>query len=132
MFQIDTMSRTPVYEQIIGQLKKFILNGVIVPGQQVPSIRGLSIDLTINPNTILKAYSELDSKGIIHSVPGKGYFVCPDALKILKKEHLNKLDELTAMLSNMALAGVPKEDILKCVSDAYELKVTRKEQTNDD
>lgn len=133
MFQIDAMSRKPVYEQIKEQLEKFILNGTIAQGEQIPSVRSLSMELSINPNTILKAYSELDSRGLIHSVPGKGYFVCENALKIMAEFSLGKLDELNAVLTDMAMAGVPKEEILKRVEDAYShTKTHEREVGNND
>lgn len=119
MFYIDVMSRTPVYEQIKSQLERFILNGTIAPGEQIPSVRSLSLELSINPNTILKAYSELDRMGLVHSVPGKGYFVCEDAPDIMSASKYEKLDELSAMLADMALAGIPKEEILQRVNEAY-------------
>jgi len=76
MFQIDTMSRMPIYEQVVNQLEYFVLNGILKEGEQIPSVRNLSVDLSINPNTIQKAYFELDKRGIIQSVPGRGCFVC--------------------------------------------------------
>ena len=72
MLYIDVMSRTPVYEQIITQIEKLIGAGIMKEGEQLPSVRSLSIQLSVNPNTIQKAYGELDAKGIIGSVPGKG------------------------------------------------------------
>ena len=70
MFQIDPMSREPVYEQIIQQVQQFILTDVLQPGGQIPSVRSVSMTNSINPRTILKAYTELDAKGLIQSVPG--------------------------------------------------------------
>ena len=60
MFHIDPLSRKPVYEQIIDQMERFVLTGLMKPGTQLPSVRSLSMELSINPNTIQKAYSELD------------------------------------------------------------------------
>ena len=119
MFQIDPLSRIPVYEQIKNQLEKFILNGTIHPGEQIPSVRGLSLELSINPNTILKAYSELDRRGLICSVPGKGYFVCENAMQLLNADKTASLHSLTENLIEMALAGVKREDISLCVENAY-------------
>ena len=76
MFQIDAMSREPVYEQIIHQVEQFILTDVLQPEAQIPSVRSVSMTNSINPRTILKAYTELDARGLIQSVPGKGYYVC--------------------------------------------------------
>ena len=72
MFQIDIMSRIPVYEQLIRQTEKFILLGVLREGTKLPSVRQLSAELSINPNTIQKAFTELDRRGIIFSVKGTG------------------------------------------------------------
>ena len=86
MFQIDAMSREPVYEQIIHQVEQFILTDVLQPEAQIPSVRNVSMTNSINPRTILKAYTELDARGLIQSVPGKGYYVCADAQqKLLEK-----------------------------------------------
>lgn len=86
MFQIDAMSREPVYEQIIHQVEQFILTDVLQPEAQIPSVRSVSMTNSINPRTILKAYTELDARGLIQSVPGKGYYVCADAQqKLLEK-----------------------------------------------
>ena len=72
MFQIDALSRVPVYEQLVDQMEKLVLSGLLKAGDPMPSVRSLSLDLLINPNTIQKAYSELDRRGILMSVPGKG------------------------------------------------------------
>ena len=121
MFQIDAMSRVPIYEQIIEQLERFIMTGSIKEGDQIPSVRNMSIELNINPVTILKAYSELDSRGLIHSVPGRGYFVCENAKAILAENRMGRLDELSEIVSEMALLGIPKDKITEIVNKAYEL-----------
>jgi GntR family transcriptional regulator len=119
MFQIDQMSRKPIYEQIIEQTERFVMTGLLKQGEQIPSVRCLSMELSINPNTIQKAYSELDLRGVIHSVPGKGCFVCNDAINILAEYKRNKLFELSQIISDMAIAGVAKEEIIQCVEDAF-------------
>ena len=120
MFTVDAMARTPVYEQIRDQLEKFILSGIMKPGEQLPSVRSLSIELSINPNTILKAYSELDNKGVITAVPGKGYFVCDNARDILWMSARRRLGELRAQIRDMALAGIEKSEIYRLTDLAYE------------
>lgn len=119
MFQIDPLSRTPVYEQIKNQLERFILNGTIRPGEQIPSVRSLSLELSINPNTILKAYSELDKRGLICSVPGKGYFVCENAMQLLHEDKIASFRPLVEQLTEMAMAGVLREEVLRCVDEAF-------------
>ena len=75
MFHVDTMSREPIYEQLIRQMEDLVLSGLLKAGDQLPSVRGLSIELAVNPNTIQRAYSELDARGILCAVPGRG--CCP-------------------------------------------------------
>ena len=117
--QLDAMSRTPVYEQIVDEVERFMLSGAMKPGDQLPSVRGLSTELSINPNTILKAYGELDASGLIFSVPGRGYFISGDAYDILKEKEEKKLDELKGQFMQFALVGIDKEQVLRCVEEAY-------------
>ncbi len=71
MISVDNFSRIPVYQQIIDEIKEDIIVGVLSPGEQLSSVRELSIGLSINPNTVQKAYIELERQGLIYSVPGK-------------------------------------------------------------
>ena len=79
MFQIDRMGRKPIYEQIIEQTELMIASGVLKPGDQLPSVRALSQMLSANPNTLQKAYAELEREGITTSAPGNGRFIGKDA-----------------------------------------------------
>lgn len=115
MFRIDGMSRTPVYEQIIEQVEKLVSLGIMKAGDQLPSVRSLSIELSVNPNTIQKAYSELDSRGIAKSVPGKGCFISDDAEDALKNAGRKKLTTLSELVRELALSGVTKEEIAEAV-----------------
>ena len=126
MFQIDPMSRTPIYEQIIEQTEKFILTGAISPGDQIPSVRSVSVQLSVNPVTILKAYTDLSNRGLIQSVPGRGYFVCSDAREKLSEGKASLLSEVSALASELALAGIPMETVIKKIEEAYG-KCIRKE-----
>ena len=62
---VDTLSRRPIYEQLIDNVKKSVLCGTLAPGEQMPSVRALAVELAVNPNTIQKAYAELERLGII-------------------------------------------------------------------
>ncbi len=119
MFQIDVMSRIPIYEQLIEQVEKFILTGTVSPGEQIPSVRSLSVELSINPVTILKAYNELSARGLIHSVPGRGYFVCTDARDVLSENKRDLLEKLYEMASELALAGISKAELYEVIDTAY-------------
>lgn len=119
MFQIDVMSRTPVYEQLVGQVEKFILTGILSEGDKIPSVRSLSMELSVNPNTIQKAFSELDRRGLINSVPGKGCFVSEKAKKALQVSRRGNLKGLSDQIRELALAGVSKEEVISCVEKVF-------------
>ena len=128
MFQIDIMSRTPVYEQIISQLENFVLTGILKAGDKVPSVRNLSATLSINPNTIQKAYSELDNRGIIYSVPGKGCFIHEEAKTTIMKKKQSELVDLVERIQELKLAGISISQILQCVETIFN---TEKESQHD-
>ena len=120
MFQVDVMSRTPIYEQLIAQMEKFILTGTLREGDQIPSVRSLSVKLSVNHITILKAYNDVAGRGLIHAVPGKGYFVSDGAREKLSANKRSLLDELRSIADQLALAGVSKDDVLDVIAKAYE------------
>ncbi len=120
MWRIDNLSQTPVYEQLIEQVKRFILIGALHSGDALPSVRGLSVTLSVNPNTIQKAYSELTLRGILVAVPGKGLFVSENALEVLLSEAQKKVTELEGLVSLLKLSGIGKDEVLKSINKIYE------------
>ena len=96
MIVIDYQNRKPIYEQIVDRFQMLIIKGVLGPDAQMPSVRSLAAELSINPNTIQKAYSILEQQGFIYPVKGRGAFVSGDrALKEKKTEvFFGKLREL--------------------------------------
>jgi len=75
MFQIDLKSRKAIYAQIIDNFKRLIISGILQPDEKVPSIRELAQTITVNPNTVQKAYRELENQGYIYTVLGQGSFI---------------------------------------------------------
>ena len=120
MFQIDPLSKIPIYEQIINQLERFVISGALQAGDPLPSVRSLSVSLKANPNTIQKAYSELDGRGVIRSVPGKGCFVCEGAADILKSREKSRLSDLTRLCLELKAAGVTEEEMTAAVKKAFD------------
>ena len=116
---IDSMSRQPVYEQIVDQVEQMILSGLMRPGEQLPSVRSLSLELSINPNTIQKAYAELDGRGIIYTLPGRGGFVSQNAPELLAEARRSRLGTVRELARELALAGVPEDEVLACLRSAY-------------
>ena len=119
MLLIDKLSGKPVYEQIVDGIEKNILMGIYQPGSVLPSLRELSVTLGINPNTIQKSYAELIRRGVIIPSPGSGTYVAPDAPARIREAAEGKINQLEEMVANLALAGIPKEEVLAAVSAVY-------------
>ncbi|OPZ72353.1 MAG: HTH-type transcriptional repressor YtrA [Firmicutes bacterium ADurb.Bin456] len=112
MFELDLRSRAPIYEQLMEKIKELIINNVLKPDQQLPAVRVLASELTINPNTIQKAYRELEHLGYIYSVPGKGSFVKPavPGTNTVRMQTLEK--KLAKIVSEMLYLGVSPREII--------------------
>ncbi len=119
MFVIDSQSKVPVFEQIINQTEEFILKGILLPGDPMPSVRKLSLTLSINPNTVQKSFNELDNRGLISSLPGRGCFMSENAKEIVSEKKKDTLSDLRNLMSEYKLAGVPVEKIQKIVDEVY-------------
>ena len=118
MISIDKMSRVPIYEQIETEIKDLIRTGLLKPGDRIPSVRALSIQLSINPNTSQKAYLSLDRHGLITSVAARGSFVSENAIAILTKAERKKLPELEALMGELLKSGISKEELQQALDNA--------------
>ncbi|MFC0561021.1 GntR family transcriptional regulator [Halalkalibacter alkalisediminis] len=118
MFQLDIRSRVPIYEQLVEKWKELIIHEVYQPDQQLPSVRVLAQELTVNPNTIQKAYRELENQGYIYSIPGKGKFVAPQATTTNNEKVIKLKQELLKLLSEALYLGIDKEEILSLITEA--------------
>lgn len=111
MIKIDYRDHRPIYEQIKDEFKNLIFHGLIESDEQMPSVRDLSSKLAINPNTIQRAYKELENEGYIYSVKGRGSFAAsPDRAQTeLKKAKL--FSELDAIVEELLYLGVSAAQI---------------------
>ncbi len=111
MFTINYRDARPIYEQVKDSLRRSIITGVLATDDKIPSVRELAGQLAINPNTIQKAYRELETEGYICSVPGKGSFVCTrsEADLARQKELLGKFDEL---VTELGYIGIDKPQLI--------------------
>lgn len=110
MILIDYQDARPIYEQIVEKFEKLIVRGILEPDSQMPSVRSLAMELSINPNTIQKAYAELERRGYLYSVKGRGNYVAfNDRLKNKKKEEL--LAKFLALKNEAQELGISKEEI---------------------
>lgn len=111
MIWIDYTDATPIYEQIVSKYKNLIVKGALAPNEKMPSVRNLAMDLSINPNTIQKAYAELERQGFIYTVKGRGNFVADNAgLKDMKKQEI--LEKLDAIAKEAEDSGVDLEVLI--------------------
>ena len=94
--------------------------GDLAPEQLLPSVRSLSVELSVNPNTLQKAYVELERRGLCYTVPGNGRFIAPDAPERLRASRQALLVDVAQTATKLAQAGIPLGDVLTTVSSAYE------------
>jgi len=121
MFRIDNQSRQAVYEQIVKQVEKYVLSGLLASGDKMPSVRKLSVELNVNPNTVQRAYTELERSGVIVTAPGRGAFVTELSLNVLREARRRiNLQKLDTVLTELKVAGVEKEKILAIVQHVFE------------
>ena len=109
---IDNKSGTPIYDQIYTQIKSQIINGSLREDEMLPSIRGLAKDLRISFITTKHAYDELEKEGFLYTVPGKGCFVAPRTLELLREENLKKIESHMEQIAVLAAScNLTKEDL---------------------
>lgn len=118
MIVIDYQNRKPIYEQIVERFEMLIIKGVLEPDSQMPSVRALATELSINPNTIQKAYAMLEQQGYIYPIKGRGNFVSDSrTLREEKKEtFFHKMEEL---LEEGKEIGITKEECVYQVKHFY-------------
>lgn len=108
MITIDYTDRTPVYEQIINSIEKLIALGIMKEDDKLPSVRSLGIELSTNPNTIQKAYTALELRGVTYSVKGIGNFVAKNELKKKKVDEL--MENMEEIINNAVTFGLTEKE----------------------
>ncbi len=109
MITIDYKDRRPIYEQIVSSIEDLAVRGVLESDSQLPSVRQLAVELSINPNTIQRAYSQLEKTGVIYSVKGKGNFVAADPKRLREEKMEQILQEMEKLLRQALALGVGGE-----------------------
>ena len=117
MFNIDLSSRTPIYEQLYNNVVRLISSGALKAGDKLPPVRALACDLSVNPNTVSKAYKLLEQDGYIYSNVGKGSFIA-DNLNSLETQKQLALEKLGDALSSAVKLGLTREEIQNAVNYA--------------
>lgn len=120
-FSLDTKSGIPFYRQVIQMVEYNMYIGKLRPGDKLPTIRSLAITLKINPNTIAKAYNELEIRGLVQTQVGSGTFVSDKKIDITEIEYKRKVDELCAEVINKGKSlGMTKDEIVSAIKNFRE------------
>lgn len=121
MFQLDMTSHKSIYEQVVDNIKELIMTDVLAEGSKLPSVRELSRDLTVNPNTVQKAYRELEREGFVYTTAGVGTFACdkgkirPDPRRIAEIEK-----EIFSAFKALQYLGLSYEEAKNIVTEIIE------------
>ena len=122
LIAVDTRSRKPIYEQLVENIRACVLSGDLAPGEQLPSVRALAGELAINPNTIQRAYNELERVGVTVSVPGRGSFISEDISRLVDSRRRTSLEALDEKLREAKNAGVAKAEVIDLADKIWEDK----------
>lgn len=120
MLEIDKYSRIPIYEQLISEFERMIISDEISVNEPMPSVRILSQQLSVNPNTLQKAYAELEHRGLCFAVPGNGRFITKEAKELLLNEKRQGLLKIVQISNELRKCGIAKNEIIDAVNKAYD------------
>ena len=118
MYQLDLQSRTPIYQQLKEKILRLIMAGAIGQGDPLPSVRVMARELGINPNTVAKAYQDLEKSGLIYSVAGKGSFISGEET-LDRQMTASVLDRFREAVREARSAGVDRQTALALVEEVY-------------
>ena len=117
-FKLDTRSGVPVYRQIIDQVQGGIASGALARGDQIPTVRQVAVDLEINPNTVLRAYRELEIRGVLDTQQGTGTFISDRKIPQDEAEHGRQLEQLVSeFVARAGAGGFTVEELIESLRD---------------
>lgn len=118
MISIDYQDKRPLYEQIVEKMQHLIVKGIIGQDEKLPSVRALAIELSINPNTIQRAYAELESGGFIYTVKGRGNFASGKD-KWIADEKADVISNMTQDVKKAFALGIDKSELISVIDTIY-------------
>lgn len=120
LISIDSRSSKPIYEQIIDGMKENIMKKILRPNDKVPSVRELASIITANPNTVSRAYKELERQGLIVSIKGKGTYIADDYTQDVDYRKVNKIKEqIKNIIIDMHHMGIDESEFIEIVKEVY-------------
>lgn len=111
MVQLDLLDAKPIYEQVKDCIRHLVISGALVSDEKLPSVREMAAKLAINPNTIAKAYRELEEEGYIYSKSGKGTFVSPNK-EVQEQRTKDLLKEFDAVVEKLIYLSIPPQELV--------------------
>jgi GntR family transcriptional regulator len=115
-FRLDPHSGVPVYRQLIDQVQAAIARGALFPGDQLPTVRHVAVELAINPNTVMRAYREMEIRGILDTEQGTGTFIADKQAEPSKEERNRKIAQLIGeFVSRAGSAGLTVSDLIQAL-----------------
>src|SRR5208337_3757551 len=119
-FTLDLQSGVPVYRQIIDQVQAGVATGALGPGRQLPTVRQVAVDLAINPNTVLRAYRELEIRGVLETQQGTGTFISHRQSRRDDSERERQLEQLVSeFVARVGAGGFTLQDVAEVLFDRY-------------
>jgi GntR family transcriptional regulator len=129
-FRLDAHSGVPVYRQLIDQVLGAVATGVLQSGNQLPTVRQVAVDLAINPNTVMRAYREMEIRGILDTQQGSGTFIAEQRASIPKEERERQLAQLAGeFISRAGLLGLTLEEVIQALRNMLREPEARKAET---
>ena len=116
MIHLDYRDSRPIYEQVKDSLRRLMVTGVLAPGDKLPSVRSMASQLSINPNTIQRAYRQLEMEGWIATVPGKGCFVCGEPM-LDPREELRLLHQFENAAKKLMGMGYTAQELIQKLTE---------------
>jgi len=117
MIVLNYQDRRPIYEQVVEKFRMLIVKGALEPDEQMPSVRKLAVELSINPNTIQRAYAVLEADGYIYSVKGRGSFISPQE-SFIEACRSQILQQFEALVLQALESGITKVKLIECIETA--------------
>ena len=119
LISVDLRSRTPIFEQIVACVEELVLRGIMKSDEQLPSVRSLASELGINPNTIQKAYAELENRGIIYSLNARGSFVSSEIGELRERSRAQLLKTVKENFQEAIKRKISKSDIEALLNEVW-------------
>lgn len=119
MIVLDYRDKRPIYEQVVDKLERLIVGGALEQDFKMPSVRSLGMELSVNPNTIQRAYNQLEQEGYLYTVSGRGSFVAPES-EWRDGKKLRMLEEWKLVTQSAREAGLTREELVRELEGIFE------------